>query len=110
MALALCGGISLAMRRGWAPAHPVGLLRVVGRTSLSPRHTVHLLSVGDRVLIVGTGPQGAPSLLGELTDLDDQRQLTRRRDRDQDEPAPVADPPILDRAAATFRRPSGDES
>jgi flagellar protein FliO/FliZ len=39
---------------------------VVGRTSLSPRHTVYLLKAGDRVLIVGTGPQGSPTLLGEM--------------------------------------------
>jgi flagellar biogenesis protein FliO len=48
-----------------------GVLRVIGRTSLSPRHTVYLLAAGDRVLVVGTGPQGAPALLGELTDPDE---------------------------------------
>jgi hypothetical protein len=68
LVLAVCGGISLATRRGWPQVHAPGMLRVVGRTRLSPRHTVHLLSLGDRILIVGTGPQGAPSLLGELTD------------------------------------------
>ena len=41
-------------------------MRVVGRTSLSPKHTVYLLDVGGRVLILGAGPQGAPTLLGEL--------------------------------------------
>ena len=43
-------------------------MRVVGRTVLSPKHSVYLLEVGDRVLIVGTGAARAPSLLGELTD------------------------------------------
>jgi hypothetical protein len=78
LALAVCGGISVAACRGgrgrgrwcWPPAQAGSVLRVVGRTSLSPRHTVYLLRAGDRVLIVGTGPQGAPSLLGELTDPD----------------------------------------
>jgi hypothetical protein len=70
LALAAVGWVSVASRRylpsaGGAPA----ALRVVGRTNLSPRHTVYLLDIGERVLIVGTGPQGAPSLLGELTDL-----------------------------------------
>ena len=37
-----------------------------GRSSLSPRHAIHLVRVGDRTLILGTGPQGAPALLGEL--------------------------------------------
>jgi flagellar biogenesis protein FliO len=93
LALALCGGISLATRRGWPQGHAGGLLRVVGRASLSSKHTVHLLSVGGRVLIVGTGPQGAPSLLGELTDPVDLQRL-----------APRADEP-----AATGRRPAGDD-
>jgi len=65
--LAACGWASLASRKflpksaGNAPN-----LRVVGRTSLSPKHAVYLLDVGGRVLLIGTGPQGAPSLLGEL--------------------------------------------
>ncbi len=67
LALAVCGWASVASRKflpkgaGNAPN-----LRVVGRTSLSPKHTVYLLDVGGRVLLIGTGPQGAPSLLGEL--------------------------------------------
>jgi hypothetical protein len=81
LALAVCGGISVAIRRGWGwppPGSGTGrtrMLRVLGRASLSPRHTVHLLGVGGRVLIVGTGPQGAPSLLGELTDPEDLERL-----------------------------------
>ena len=68
LALAVGGWASLASRR-YSPKTGAGAtgLRVVGRTSLSPRHTVYLLQAGDRVLIVGTGPQGAPSLLGEMT-------------------------------------------
>lgn len=67
LALAACGWWSVAARR-YRPGSVAGAagLRVVGRTSLSPRHVVYLLRAGDRVLIVGTGPQGAPSLLGEL--------------------------------------------
>jgi hypothetical protein len=70
LALAACGGISVAARR-YGPQAAAGPLRVIGRTSLSPRHTVYLLKAGGRVLIVGTGPQGAPSLLGELDDPDE---------------------------------------
>ena len=66
LALALCGGISVATRR-YLPQHAAGPLRVICRTSLSPKHTVYLLEAGRRVLIVGTGPQGPPSLLGDLT-------------------------------------------
>jgi len=88
---------------------------VIGRTSLSPRHTVHLLSIGQRVLIVGTGPQGAPSLLGELTDPDDLQRLVPRRaeDRDDDDsgpdltPGPAAAPPRS--VVVNWRRPAGDD-
>jgi hypothetical protein len=68
LALAACGWASVAARR-YLPraADGTAALRVVGRTSLSPKHTVYLLDVGGRVLIVGAGPQGPPSLLGELT-------------------------------------------
>jgi flagellar protein FliO/FliZ len=69
LALALVGGISLAARRLPARAD-AGPLQVVGRVSLSPRHSVVLLRAGDRVLIVGAGTQGPPALLGELTDPD----------------------------------------
>jgi hypothetical protein len=114
LALAVYGAVSLATRRGWSPVPPGGALRVVGRASLSPRHTVYLLNVGSRFLIVGTGPQGGPSLLGELTDPDDLRRLLPQRTADQaagthaDEPPP-APPSLLDRIAAAWRRPAGDD-
>ena len=63
-ALAVFGGFSLAAKK--AKPGDSANLRVVGRANLSPRHSVYLLRVGDRTLIVGTGGQGAPSLLGEL--------------------------------------------
>lgn len=67
-ALAAVGWGSVAARRylpqGAGPGPTP--MRVVGRTSLSPKHTVYLLDVGGRVLILGAGPQGAPSLIGEL--------------------------------------------
>jgi flagellar protein FliO/FliZ len=65
LALAAFGGISVAMRK-FLPKSDAGPLRVIGRTTLSPRHSVYLLKAGDRVLIIGTGPQGSPTLLGEM--------------------------------------------
>ena len=44
-------------------------MQVVGRVSLSPKHTVYMLRVGRRVLLVGAGSQGSPSLISELDDL-----------------------------------------
>jgi hypothetical protein len=77
-ALALFGGASLASKR-FLPARDSGPIRVVGRTALSPRHSVYLLRVGDRVLILGTGPQGAPANLGEVTDPAELARLVPRR-------------------------------
>ncbi len=65
LALAAFGGLSLAAKK-FKVAGDAGPLKVIGRTCLSPKHTVYLLKAGDRVLIVGAGSQGAPTLLGEL--------------------------------------------
>jgi hypothetical protein len=65
--LAVCGAICVAARRHWTQ-EPLDSLRVVGRVSLSSRHSVFLVRAGERVLLIGTGSQGAPSLLGELTE------------------------------------------
>ncbi|WP_435008896.1 FliO/MopB family protein [Tundrisphaera lichenicola] len=77
-ALAVFGGASLASKR-FLPSRDSGPIRVVGRAALSPRHSVHLLRVGDRVLILGTGPQGAPTTLGEVTDPAELARLAPRR-------------------------------
>ncbi len=66
--LAAAGGLAVAARR-FNPRPGVGALHVVSRVSLSPKHTVYLLRAGGRVLLVGTGPQGAPALISELDDI-----------------------------------------
>ncbi|HWE36630.1 MAG TPA: flagellar biosynthetic protein FliO [Isosphaeraceae bacterium] len=68
-ALAAVGALGVAARRlrprdSSGPGVGPGL-KVIGRVGLSPRHAVHLVRAGDRVLVVGTGPQGAPALLGD---------------------------------------------
>lgn len=67
VALAVFGAYSLAAKKV-RPAGDSPSLRVIARTNLSPRQSVYLVRVGDRTLIVGTGHQGPPSLLGELTE------------------------------------------
>jgi len=71
VAIAAFGAFSLGAKklRPGADSGPFSL-KVVGRTSLSPKHTVYLLKAGNRVLIVGAGGQGPPSLLGELNEAD----------------------------------------
>ena len=67
LVLAVCGAICVAARK-YRPRESAGSLRVVGRVSLSSRHSIFLVRAGERVLLIGTGSQGAPSLLGELTE------------------------------------------
>jgi hypothetical protein len=67
LAVTLCitgGGIALI--RQLVPRRVCGFVRVVGRVSLSPRHALYVLRVGEQVLLIGTGPQGAPALISEL--------------------------------------------
>ena len=68
LVLAACGGIAVATRRLGPRAAPAAV-QVVGRVSLSPKHSVYLLRVGRRVLVVGAGPQGPPALITELEDV-----------------------------------------
>ncbi len=77
-ALAVFGGVSLAQKR-FLPGRDSGPLQVVGRASLSPRQSVYLVRVGGRVLILGSGPQGPPSALGEITDAAELARLAPRR-------------------------------
>jgi flagellar protein FliO/FliZ len=67
LALAICGGLVASVRR-FSPQGAGRGVQVVSRVSLSPKHTVYLLRIGRRVLLVGAGPQGAPSLISELED------------------------------------------
>lgn len=81
LVLAVCGAICVAARKYW-PQESAGSLRVVGRVSLSSRHSIFLVRAGERVLLIGTGTQGAPSLLGELTEAEralDSADPARRR-------------------------------
>ena len=66
--LAVAGGAALAARR-FTPATATGALQILSRVSLSPKHTVYMLRAGGRVLLVGTGPQGAPALISELDEI-----------------------------------------
>jgi flagellar protein FliO/FliZ len=78
-ALALVGWGSIASKH-YLPKASAGSvdLRVISRTSLSPKQSVYLVKVGDRVLIIGGGGQGAPSLLGEVSDPDALAKLVLR--------------------------------
>ncbi len=68
LVLAVAGGI-VAVSRRFVPRPTAGTVQVVGRLSLSPKHSVYTLRVGRRLLLLGTGPQGPPSLIAELDDV-----------------------------------------
>lgn len=68
LALAAFGVGSLAARRA-LPGRAGGPLEIVGRLSLSPKHAVYLVRAGEHTLVVGTGAQGPPALLGEWAEL-----------------------------------------
>jgi flagellar biogenesis protein FliO len=79
LVLTVCGGVAAATRHFFPQAAP-GALQVVGRACLSPKHTVYLLRVGGRELLVGVGPQAAPALIAEL---DDVRQIEPNHPREE---------------------------
>jgi flagellar biosynthetic protein FliO len=61
----LCGSLWLLKRKGWArtsfrrPARAgQPRLEVLDRLSLTPQHSLHLVRVADRTLLVGLSPQG----------------------------------------------------
>jgi hypothetical protein len=56
--------MSLSARKLRPTSAAAAPIRVVARASLSPRHTLYLVETAGRVLVVGTGPQGAPNLIG----------------------------------------------
>lgn len=39
--------------------------RVMSRVQLTPRQAVHVVRIGQRTLVIGTGPQGSPVALAE---------------------------------------------
>lgn len=76
LALAAGGGIAIASRRA-SQRGAAGAMQVVGRVGLSPKHSVYLLRIGRRVLVVGAGPQGPPSLIAELDDVPEESRTTQ---------------------------------
>jgi flagellar biosynthetic protein FliO len=61
----LCGSLWLLKRKGWVrttlrrpslPGQP--RLEVIDRLALTPQHSLHLIRMADRTLLVGLSPQG----------------------------------------------------
>jgi flagellar biosynthetic protein FliO len=61
----LCGSLWFLKRKGWVrtslrrPARPgQPRLEVLDRLALTPQHSLHLVRLADRTLLVGLSPQG----------------------------------------------------
>lgn len=52
------GMVQTSFRRSFARAAGEPRLEVIDRLSLSPQHSVHLIRVADRILLVGLSPGG----------------------------------------------------
>ena len=70
----LCGGLWLLKRKGWAYTSirtPRGegqpRLEVLDRLVLSPHHSLHLVRMADRTLLIGLSPQGCNLIDGTPT-------------------------------------------
>ena len=77
--LGLVGGAFWALRR-WVPSMRVsdgGIVKVVGRAAVSPKHNVALLRFGRRFILVGIAGERM-STLAEVTDADEVAELVAR--------------------------------
>jgi flagellar biosynthetic protein FliO len=61
----LCGGLWLLKRKGWARttfrrAREDGepRLEIIDRLPLTPQHSLHLIRLADRTLLIGLSPNG----------------------------------------------------
>ena len=103
--LALVGGTYWVVRR-WMPsmrAADTGVLRVVGRTSLGPKHQVVLVQLGRRLVAVGVSGDRLATLC-EITDPDEVAMLVARSGARSD----AGFNEELFREASTFEEPIGE--
>ena len=61
----LCGGLWLLKRKGWARTalrrgaeDGLPRLEIVDRLPLTPQHSLHLVRLADRTLLIGLSPNG----------------------------------------------------
>jgi flagellar biogenesis protein FliO len=108
--LALVGGVFWLVRR-WTPALRVAdghLMRVVARTSLSPKHHAALLQLGRRLVLVAVSPGGVETLC-EITDPGEVGELTGRTARAM-APNPAGFDGQLNRELAEYREELHDDA
>jgi flagellar biosynthetic protein FliO len=98
--LALVGVATWAARR-WLPSAKIrdnALLRVVSRTTLSPKQSLALVHLGRRFLVLGISSERV-SLLCEMTDPDEVADLVQRTEKAGNDRLQRFDSALLDEAA-----------
>lgn len=53
-------------RRGFGTGALGGRVRVLERIALDPRRTLYVVKIGERVLLLGAGDGGSPTLIAEI--------------------------------------------
>jgi len=104
--LGLVACLYWAVRR-WTPsarAAETGLLRVAARASLSPKHGLALIQLGNRFVLVGIGPNRVDAIC-DVTDPEEVALLAART-TGRGSPSAQAFDDLLDREAAGFRSSS----
>ncbi len=98
--LALVGVATWAVRR-WLPSAKIrdnDLLRVVSRTSLSPKQSLALVHLGRRFVVLGISSDNV-NVLCEVTDPDEVADLVQRTEKARNERPHGFDSALLDEAA-----------
>lgn len=98
--LALVGAATWAVRR-WLPSVKIrdnDLLRVVSRTSLSPKQSLALVHLGRRFVVLGISSDNV-SVLCEVTDPDEVAELVQRTEKARNDRSHGFDSALLDEAA-----------
>lgn len=94
-------GVSLARGRN------LGLIEVISRATLGPRHTLHLVRVGARLVLVGTAQDGVRTL-DVITDPDQVSALLGQAAQQRAESATRSFAGLLE--AESTRYPASDEA
>ncbi len=66
LTILILGSIAFLYLRRYRSKETHNGLRVISRTALTPKHSICLVRVGSKTLMIGVGPQGPPTLLGDL--------------------------------------------
>jgi flagellar biogenesis protein FliO len=91
-----------------ARARNRGLIEIVARQTLSPKHSVYLIRTGDRVVLVGMSPEGLRTL-DTIADADAASRLLGRAAAEKPTSSTAAFQETLASADIAYEEPADDE-